>query len=183
MPKKYKLKKARELPAGKYYIGDFCYLQRMLKEDSISYLLIQAIFEELNKSGMFEDEQTGVKFYYCNNFGGDGLYHTYIDGEPKLIHGKHKSSVAVDSSSIGAFPYPHASEFKSKSAKASGPRIKVSPGFMKRNTLTRTFKDDFTCSEVTVSAGSYKGTRRLRAPTCVNECEIGDVTIVFDNFQ
>ena len=111
------------------------------------------------------------------------MYHTYIDGEPKLIHGKHKSSVAVDSSSIGAFPYPHASEFKSKSAKASGPRIKVSPGFMKRNTLTRTFKDDFTCSEVTVSAGSYKGTRRLRAPTCVNECEIGDVTIVFDNFQ
>jgi len=180
MAKKHKIKKIKKLPAGKYYIGDFSFLQSKLKEDSISYLLIQAIFEELSKFGMFEDEQTGVKFYYCNNFGDDGLYHTYIDGEPKLINGKHQSSVAANSGSIGAFPYPHASEFKSKNAKVSR---KVSPGFMKRNTLTRTFDDDFTCSEVTVSAGSYKGARRLRAPTCVNECEIGDVTIVFDNFQ
>ena len=171
MPKKYKIKKARELPAGKYYIGDFCYLQRMLKEDSISYLLIQAIFEELNKSGMFEDEQTGVKFYYCNNFGGDGLYHTYIDGEPKLIHGKHKSSVAVDSSSIGAFPYPHASEFKSKGARSPAGQSKIPDSFMKEHTLTHTFKEDFECRE--------KRGKGRQGPRVVLASGIGDVVIDF----
>ena len=162
---KDKIKKVSKLPAGKYYIGDFCYLQDKLKDDSISYLLIQVILDEVMKPGMFEDEQTGVKFYFCCNFGGDGGYDAYINGKRKL-------TIGVDSGSLGAFPYPHASEFKKKKT-LRGPA----------DTLNRTFKGAFKCSEVKLSAGSYKGARNFRATNCVNECEIGDVTIVFDNFE
>lgn len=166
MPHKNNFKKIKELPAGKYYIGDFCYLMSKLKEDSVSYEVLDTILHSspLIKDGMQEDKQSGICFYFTRDFGGDGTYNTYV-------HGRYKLGLAVDSGSIGAFPYPHASEFKSKGAKTPAGRRKVSDSFMKEHTLTHTFKEDFECKE-------QRGKHR-RGANLVLACSIGDIVVDF----
>jgi len=180
MPKKHKIivddyidytiKKIKELPAGKYYIGDLCYLQSKLKEDSYSYEVINIIFygtkytPSVEKTGMYEDVATGICFYFTADFGGDGTYEAYVNG-------KYKRSLGVDSGSIGAFPYPHASEFKSKGARSPAGQRKVPDSFMKEHTLTHTFKEDFKCKE--------KRGKHRRGFNLVLACSIGDVVVDF----
>ena len=181
MPKKHKIivddyidytiKKIKELPAGKYYIGDLCYLQSKLKEDSYSYEVINIIFygtkytPPVEKTGMYEDVATGICFYFTAGFGGDGTYDTYVNG-------KYKLGLAVDSGSIGAFPYPHASEFKSKGARSPAGQMKIPDSFMKEYTLTHTFKEDFECGET--YGKIFRGGANL-----VAACGIGDVVVDF----
>lgn len=166
MSQKNKFKKIKELPAGKYYIGDFCYLMSKLKEDSVSYQIIDTILHSnpLTKDGMQEDKQSGICFYFTGGFGGDGTYDTYVNG-------KHKLGLAVDSGSIGAFPYPHASEFKSKGARSPAGQRKIPDSFMKEHTLTHTFKEDFACKE--------KRGKHRRGANLVLACSIGDVVVDF----
>jgi hypothetical protein len=164
--KKHKIKKIKGLPAGKYYIGDFCYLMSKLKEDSESYQLIDIILHShpLTKDGMQEDEYSGICFYFTGGFGGDGTYEAYVNG-------KYKRSLGVDSGSIGAFPYPHASEFKSKGARSPAGQRKIPDSFMKEHTLTHTFKEDFKCKE--------KRGKHRQGFNLVLACSIGDVVVDF----
>ena len=166
-PKEYHIKKIKELPAGKYYIGDFCYLMSKLKEDSVSYEVLDIILhgDPMMKTGMHQDKQSGICFYFTGDFGGDGTYDTYVDG-------KYKLGLAVDSGSIGAFPYPHASEFKSKGARSPAGQRKVPDSFMKEHTLTHTFKEDFECGET--YGKIFRGGANL-----VAACGIGDVVVDF----
>ena len=166
MSQKNKFKKIKELPAGKYYIGDFCYLMSKLKEDSVSYEVLDIILhgDPMMKTGMHQDKQSGICFYFTGDFGGDGTYETYVNG-------RHKLSLAVDSGSIGAFPYPHASEFKSKGAKTPAGRRKTPDSFMKEHTLKHTFKEDFECRE--------KRGKHRRGANLVLACSIGDVVVDF----
>jgi hypothetical protein len=166
MSKKYRMERLKKLPAGKYYIGDLCYLQSKLKENSETYEVIDVIFydDPSLKTGMNQDYETGICFYFTRDFGGDGTYATYVNG-------KHKLDLAVDSGSIAAITYPHASEFKSKRAKTPAGRRKTPDSFMKEYTLTHTFKEDFECGE--------KRGKGRQGPSVVLASGIGDVVIDF----